>query len=243
MGISHIWWACPLSLLIVIAVGAKALWDSKRAPFFVLREEAEARMRRVAPVALALLVVNASLLAWKKWGSVPLSEIIPTPMPTLTSIPGTPVSPGLSPKTGSPTPVATSTPSPTFTFSQVPTPTVKPPAPTPTERLEASFGVITLAQGVSEENLPLEPGDIFPEGTKQVYAFFSYTEMEMGTPWTQAWYRGEQKLWSQTKRWRLGREGNAWIYMEFIEGLPPGEYEVRLYIDRKLQQRVEFTAQ
>jgi len=108
---------------------------------------------------------------------------------------------------------------------------------------EASFEVLTLARGVSEEHLPLESGDVFPGGVKRVYAFFTYRGMEEGMEWTQAWYRGEEEVWSQTSPWRRGREGIAWVYMELGDGFPSGEYEVRLYIDRKLQQRAEFTVQ
>ena len=236
MGISHVRWACFLSFLIVIVIGAKALWEWKRAPFFVLREEAEIRVHRLAPIVVVLLVVNASLLAWRKRGSVPLTEVIPTATPTLTSIPTTPV------RSPIPAPTLASTAVPAAT-ARAPTPTVMSPASTPTEGLGASFEVTTLARGLSEGNLPLEPGNVFPEGTKQVYVFFSYTEMEVGMLWTQAWYRGERKVWSQTKPWRLGRQGNAWVYIEFTEGFPPGEYEARLYIDHRFQESVEFTVQ
>jgi len=250
MGIGWIWWACLLGFLIAILIGAKALWDWKRAPYFVLREEAEARARRVALIALALLAANVGLLIWGKPDPVPLVEIASTSMSTSTSIPATPVLPGLSPRTGSPTPAPTLTPSLTFTSApaptytgQVPTPTAKPPIPTPTAELEASFEVVTLARGASDENLPLEPSDVFPPGTKRVYAFLAYRGMERGMPWTQAWYRGGEEVWSQTKGWRREREGIAWIYMEFSFGFPSGEYEVRLYIEHKLQQRVKFTVQ
>lgn len=236
MAISYLGWACSLGLLIVVVVGAKALWESKRAPIFVLREEAEIRVRRIAPIALALLVVNVSLLAWSRQGSATSPEIISTSTPTPTSIPATPV------PFSTPTPTLTPTATPVPT-RQTPTPTIASPPASPTEEFEGSFEVTTLAQGVSEEHLPLEPGDVFPEGTKQVYVFFSYTGIEMGTPWTQAWYQGEQELWSQTEEWRLGREGSAWVYMEVAYGFPPGQYEVRLYIDDRLQETAEFAVQ
>lgn len=106
---------------------------------------------------------------------------------------------------------------------------------------EASFEALTLARGVSEEHLPLEPGNVFPKGTKRVYAFFTYREMERGMPWSQVWYREGEEVWSQASLWRRDREGIAWVYMELSDGFSSGEYEVRLYIDRRLQQRVEFT--
>jgi len=236
MGINYLWWACCLGLLTVMVVGAKALWDSKTAPFFLLREEAEMRVRRLAPVALVLLAVNVSLLAWRRQGSARLSEIIATSMPTSTLIPATLVRPSIA----APTLTATAVPGRT---PRTPSPTFESPVSTPTEEWGGSFQTPILAQGVSEDNLPLEAGEVFPEGTKQVYLFFSYTGMEKGRPWTQTWYRGEQEVWSQTKPWRLGGEGSAWTYMELTEGFPPGEYEVRLYIDRRLQQRVEFTVE
>jgi len=253
MGIGWIRWVCLLGFLAAILIGAKALWDSKRAPYFILREEAATRAQWVALIALVLLVANVSLLIWRKPEPLPAVKIIPT------SIPATLPRSGLSPRTGpstnlgmgfatlvpilTPAPACTSSPAgPTYT-RQVPTLTPRPSTLTLTTGSDPSFEVITLAQDVSDENLPLAPGDAFPKGTNRVYAFFTYREMERAVPWTQARYREEEEVWRQTSLWRRGREGIAWTYMEFNTGFPSGGYEVRLYITHKLQQRAKFTVQ
>ena len=252
MGISLIWGVCLLGLLIAILIGAKALWDSRRAPYFFLREEASSRARRVGVIILVLLMANLGLLVWRRHGYPFPIEFVPISAPTTPVPPSWPPrpTPSASPSPVPATPAPTLTLSPTFTLTppptytgQAPTPTARPPTLTPTVGLEASFRVITLARGVSEENLPLEPGNVFSKGIKRVYVFFSYRGMEKGRDWAHAWYLDGEEIWSQSRKWRRGGEGIAWVYMEFSAGFPPGEYEVRLYIDHKLQEKVKFTVQ
>lgn len=235
-----IWGGCLAALLASVVAMVKAYVDSRRASYLFLREEAATKARRAAIVTFFLLAINVGMaLRLPKEAPSPVAVATPTLTPTPTLAPS---------PTFTPRPTATPTPTlmPTSTFT--PSPTVKLPtsARTPipgasTPEPGASFGKITLAKGVTEDNLPLEPCTLFPEGTRRVYAFFEYSGMTKGVAWTQAWYREGDELWSHTKKWRLREQGIAWVYFEPSRGFSVGEYEVRLYIGQELQQRATFT--
>jgi len=233
-----IWGACLAALLIAILAMIRAYVASRRAPYFLLREEAAARTRWAALIVLFLLAVNVGMaLRLPREAPLPIAIATATPLPT--------VAPTLTPSpTSTPRPTATLTPTPTSTFTptpELPTAARTPIPGAPTPGPSASFGEITLAKGGTENNLPLEPCTLFPEGTKGVYAFFEYSGMTKGVAWTQAWYREGEELWSHTKKWRLGEQGLAWVRFKSSKGLSAGEYEVRLYIGEKFQQRATFT--
>jgi hypothetical protein len=62
----------------------------------------------------------------------------------------------------------------------------------------------------------------------------------MGAPWTVAWYREGALEDSSTLLWD-GRPGQpGYIYNTRPDGFPAGRWEVRLYIEDRLQVRVEF---
>ena len=228
--------ACLAALLIAILATIKAYVASKRAVYFFSREAAAIKAGRFALVTLLLVAVNVGM-------ALQLPREAPRPMatPTLTLTPTFTPSPTFTPRptvtpTFTLTPTSTPTPTPQLpTSARTPIPGALPPGPS------ASFDGIILAKGVTEDNLPVEPCTVFPKGTKRVYAFFKYSGMAKGVVWTQAWYKEGEEIWSHTKKWRLREKGLAWIFLESSKGLAAGEYEVRLYIGDKLQQKATFT--
>jgi len=239
--------------LAVILVGALAAAryarEARTSQFYFIREQARIKMGRVMILVGFLVVVTIALAVLLTVSSTftQVAQASPTPTPTPTLSPTTPATAFA---TASPTPVLTPTPKPTPTAS--PSPTIIPTVGTPSSALtpivgvetpspEAAFGEITVAQGVTEDNKPKDPGTVFPARISQLYAFFDYQNLSDGVLWTHVWYREGKEIGSESSLWEWGSYGTAWIFLKPVGGYSRGEYEVRLYIGDELKQKATFT--
>lgn len=234
-------------ILIGLLAAARYTREAKTSQFYFIREQARIKAGRVMLLVSFLvvitLVLGVLLTVSNTFGRV--ARASPTPTPTLSpTMSPTPVATVPLTPTLSPTPQPTVTPSPSPTA--VPTPGTPSSALTPvvgvkTPSPDATFGAITMAQGVTEDNEPKDPGTVFPAGIPQLYAFFDYRNLSNGVLWTQAWYREGKEIGSESSLWEWGSYGTAWIFLKPVGGYSRGEYEVRLYIGDELKQTAHFT--
>jgi len=239
---------CLAGILIGVLAAARYAREAKTSQFYFIREQARIKAGRVVIVVGFLVVVTIALAILVTVSNSFNRVAQPSPTPTLTLSPTTPATTAVA--TAPPTSVPTPTPEPTATASPKPTiiPTVGTPTLTPTPIVgvetplpEATFGEITLARGVTEDNKPKNTGTVFPAGISQLYAFFDYQNLSDGVLWTQVWYRGSKEIGSESSLWEWGSYGTAWIFLKPVVGYSQGEYEVRLYIGDELKQTATFT--
>lgn len=244
-----IFWVCLAGILIGVLAAARYTREAKTSQFYFIREQARIKAGRVMIVVGLLVVVTVALgiLLFVSNRFTPVAQASPTPTPTLTLSPTTPATAVV---TASPTPVLTPMPKPSATASPSPTiiPTVGTPTLTPTPIVGAetplpgaTFGEITLARGVTDDNKPKDPGTVFPASISRLYAFFDYQNLSNGVLWTQVWYREGKEIASESNLWEWGSHGTAWIFLKPVSGYSRGEYEVRLYIGDELKQTATFT--
>jgi len=159
------------------------------------------------------------------------------PTPTLT-----PTQVALEPTdTPTPVPTATDTPVPTPTGTATATPTPSPTA-TPTEAVPA-FEFIAFASDVTEDDVPVDPGTVFPANTTKVYAVFDYSGMQEGMTYDAYWYLdGEEEL-HKSWQWSLDEEGTSWVNIFNDDGLKPGDYELEIYVGDQLLLSGSFVVQ
>jgi hypothetical protein len=106
---------------------------------------------------------------------------------------------------------------------------------------DAGFQFWTLAQGVDENGLPVEPSTGFPVGIERVYLFFRYNGLLPNIPWSVVWYQDGEYLNGGTRLWEPERPaGDRHEFLEYGEGFPAGEYEVQVWLGDQLQIRVSF---
>jgi len=103
------------------------------------------------------------------------------------------------------------------------------------------FGPIRFADGVKANQPvgPRTPTQTFPAGTKSLYAFFDTSNMAPGLPWKREWYLNGvlQKGVASSANWDAkSAESDFWVYVTNEAGLPPGVYELKLYVEDKLVQ-------
>lgn len=106
----------------------------------------------------------------------------------------------------------------------------------------ASFGPIQLGSGYIKETSQLTGvGNAFPLDTSIVHATFLVRNLNRNAVWTAAWYRegkyvaGDPLLWTDLPN----IVGHA--FFGDPAGFKPGKWELRLYIEDRLQGKAAFT--
>jgi S1-C subfamily serine protease len=161
--------------------------------------------------------------------------VINGPSPLLTA---SATQPPAAPQTPVPT-VASTGPSPS-PLTETPT-----ALPTFTPALVPQFGPVTFGVGVRGEDL-INSGTAFPAGTTEVYASWSYRDMREGTPYRLSWHLNDRPWTYEKLAWDAGRYGSdgpayvAQIGEHDVDGLPPGDYRLELFIDERQVQVATF---
>jgi S1-C subfamily serine protease len=106
----------------------------------------------------------------------------------------------------------------------------------------ASFGDITFAEGVDNNNGPQGINSIFV-GVQEVYAFFDYTGMTNGADWVSRWYYEGQLVLETPSTWDGGDSGTSWVSIYHPDGLPAGLFELELEVQGEIFQTGSFTVQ
>lgn len=146
------------------------------------------------------------------------------------------------------TPLPGAATAPTATASPLPSPSPLPATATPTPQPTpvAQFGRILFGTGVQGQQL-VNQGISFPPGTKQIYARWSYRNMRDGTPYYLSWLLDNSPWAYESLTWdtsRYGQEGDAYLVQiaeQDADGLPPGSYQLELFIEDRLVQIASFS--
>jgi hypothetical protein len=105
---------------------------------------------------------------------------------------------------------------------------------------DAHITIVTLAADRDQAGEPVGPGAEFPPGNHRVYLFIAYEGMANGVAWTFAIYREGELLDSTTQLWEWGADGGTYLYYKPPEGYEVGRYEMRAFIQDRLQGVAQF---
>jgi S1-C subfamily serine protease len=151
--------------------------------------------------------------------------------------------PGVTPPPTPPTtPVVQLTPTTGVTGTVGTTPSPAPPQPSPSGTAPPapvnSFGPITFASGVDNNDKPVNPGTSFTN-ISELYSFFNYQGMQNGLEWSDVWYRDGSQIARGDSTWSGGPSGTYYTYLSTKDGGPlkAGTYEVRLLLGGRELQR------
>ncbi len=101
-------------------------------------------------------------------------------------------------------------------------------------------------RNVDAERNPLEPMARFPEGTDQVYCWFSWKEAKPGLEVVATWYYASEDLKilsTPVKLTRIADQGVFSLRMPPGKTLPAGDYRVELTAGRRPLSTVTFTVE
>lgn len=220
-----------------------AFRKSRRAPYYILRQNALRRATTLATVAAILIVLAIFMLVLA---------------PRLTSLPATTPEPAITPvptvaPTATPGSIDSNTPTPRPTATVVPTPTpiqtvslpdsALSPLPSAVPASEDALVTVTaVAMEKGDGGLPVDPAEVFPPGQHAIYVFFTYEGMANGVPRTFAWYRDGEYLdfCSSTDAWNWGDRGRTSYFCNPSAGWVPGSYEVHIFIETRLMDTAQF---
>lgn len=237
---------------------------AQQAPYYILREKARQRGLIWLIATAILLVIGLAALLTPALLRPPEPENTPLPSPTALSTLALPTATWtLAPPTATPEASATAPFIPTSTPTSLPTattPALSEEYPLPEGAAAQLPGAVPappeariafVAFATEEQNeRPVDPGFEFPTGDWRVYFFFDYDSMARQTTWTYAWYGPAGYLDGNTCLWGAdvdgcprvsGVEGNSYLYFRAPGGYQAGVYEVRVWIEERIQVAAQFT--
>jgi len=213
--------------------------QSRRAPYYILREEAARDARRWAIISALGMAVTIGLAAFASQAQpAPVVEstataAVPTlgPAPTRTLTPTRTPAPGLT-ATATLTPTATLAPDvPAALLTPIPGAVEPDPA--------AKFEFLTLASRIDANRNLLDPGLQFPTGTTRVYVFFQAENVNNGAPWGVFCYREGTIVDQFVGPWRDGVNRQTSRAFCLLDG-SPGAYLLRAYLGTNLAFEVQY---
>ena len=246
-------WLLPIGVLLLgisIWNAVRAARLARRGAYYVVREEALRNTRRWAFIAALVAVIGAALTvvaANRPEPSVTVVTMAPTPTPAPIISP-TKIQPSAT-STATPTqgPTVTSRPSATSTASATsvlptstipgllltPVPSAVSPAP------GAKLTLITLASLLDGAKNPVDPGQIFPAGTKTIQVLFKASGVNNNAVYSIFCSKGTKIVDSIVDLWRWNTQPqNSRIFCS-IDG-SVGAYKVEAYLGLTKQFEVTF---
>lgn len=231
-----------VATLFALRKAVRGFNQSRRAPYYILREEAAGSARRWALVSLALIAATIALVAYAGPAAPAIAPTPTAPLRVATLGPtATARAPTLPTAAPTPTPTATPTLTPTAVVAPdvpavllTPIPSAVPPDP------KAKFEFLTLSSRLDANFNPIDPGLQFPTGTTRVNVFFRAESVNNGAIWGVFCYRDGSlvdlfvSLWSdgparQTSKAFCSLDGKA------------GTYRVRVYLGTTLAFEIAFS--
>lgn len=218
--------------LFALRKAIRAFNQSRRAPYYILREEASRSAGRWAIASFFGVAATVALIVFAARAQPAVSaEPTPTPPATQDAVPTVGPPPTRTPTrwpTSTPAPAATATLTPTLS-PDVPeallTPIPNAVAPSPVARFE----FVTLASRFDDNGNPSDPSLQFPAGTTRVYLVFRATGVNDGATWGLFCYRDGSIFDSFVGLWDDGDQPQTARAFCAHDG-SPGNFLLRAYL-------------
>ncbi len=245
-------WLLPIGVLLLgisIWNAVRAARLARRGAYYVMREEALRNTRRWAFIAALVAVIGVVLtVVAANRPEPPVSVVTTAPTPTAVPIISpTKTQPSAIP-TATPTkgPTVTSSPSATSTASATPVPANKIPGllltPVPlavSPAPNAKLTLTTLASLLDSSKNPVDPGQIFPAGTRTIQVLFKASGVNNNAVYSIFCSKDAQIVDSIIDLWRWNTQPqNSRIFCS-IDG-SVGTYKVEAYLGLTKQFEVTF---
>ena len=241
------------AVVVLVIIALNLLRQARTGSYYVQREAARSRGLRLIIVSVLLVAVTFGLSALAEYVGARSTQVAqvtaaPTLVPTLTVVeptatlvPEEPTKTPLPRPTATPLPVPTTTPSPTRIPPTDLPPTLLTPIPSAVPAAEdARFGPVQL--GLDYVNYQLTGiRNVFPLDVRIVHATFLVRNMNRNAVWTAAWYRDGKYVAGDPLLWTAQPNTVGHVYFGPSGGYKPGKWELRLYIEDRLQQKATFT--
>jgi len=104
-----------------------------------------------------------------------------------------------------------------------------------------NLGTVVFSSTVTDEYKAINPGSIFGEGFYTLYATFQYEEMADGMAWSWVWRHNGQVIDGGNELWAYGDEGPGYIYLSPETGFGEGRYTLEIWVNGELLGQASAT--
>jgi hypothetical protein len=248
-----------LGLLLVLSLMAllvsMKLWrDTKRSPYFFMRQQAAKRMQSYMTTFAVLMLMAAGIGAYG-WRT-PADDTVR--MALLTS--AKPASPEVQELMSLPSAAEREEAEATTTatrggsiadvlLSAEEATTLTPELPAAFDQFEpkvelnpdTELGTVVLSSTVTREYEAINPASVFGEGFYTLYATFDYSNMADGMAWAWVWRHNGEVIDGGNELWAYGDEGPGYIYLSPEEGFAEGNYSLEIWVNGELLGQASAT--
>lgn len=104
-----------------------------------------------------------------------------------------------------------------------------------------SLGTVVFSSTVTEEYQAISPTTLFGQGFYTLYATFHYEEMADGMAWSWVWRHNGKVIDGGNELWAYGDEGPGYIYLRPEEGFGEGRYTLEIWVNGTLLGQASAT--
>ncbi len=104
-----------------------------------------------------------------------------------------------------------------------------------------NLGTVVFSSTVTDEYKAINPAGVFGEGFYTLYATFQYEEMADGMAWSWVWRHNNKVIDGGNELWVYGDEGPGYIYLNPEEGFGEGRYTLEIWVNGELLGRASAT--
>ena len=244
-----------LVLGFVALIMSMKLWrDTKRSPYFFMRQQAAKRMQSYMSVATVLILLSAviGVYGWQTpEDSTVRMALLMRAKPATQEIQELMAQPSVSERA---TADATTTTTRSGGVANVllnsgDITTLTPELPAAYDQFEpqaelkpgTELGTVVLSSTVTDEYKAINPANVFGEGFYTLYATFDYKDMEDGMAWAWVWRHNGQVIDGGNELWNYGDEGPGYIYLSPEEGFAEGRYSLEIWVNGELLGQASAT--
>jgi len=251
----------PWLLGLLLALGLMALlmsmklWrDTKRSPYFFMRQQAARRMQSYlsAFVALMLLAGGIGVYGWRTPEDATVRmALITRAKPATAEVQELMAQPSVAERATAAA-VATTTRSggvANVLLSADEATSLVPELPAAYDQVKSlvdlksstELGTVVLSSTVTDEYKAINPASVFGEGFYTLYATFTYKDMADGMAWSWVWRHNGQVIDGGNELWAYGDEGPGYIYLNPEEGFAEGRYSLEVWVNGELLGQASAT--
>jgi hypothetical protein len=106
---------------------------------------------------------------------------------------------------------------------------------------DTAMSPLVFSTEIDDEYKAVGATSTFGEGFFTIYATFDYTAMADGMEWAWVWRHNGEIVNGGNELWAYGDEGPGWIYYEPPEGFQPGDYSLEVWVNGELFQRASLS--